>query len=228
VCDECDCHGRLSDWILGIPEDYQIAVTSIQDQLLRNNLAPIPWSLSVRNCHEIVSNYCPHFCLREPFRSRKHPQNLTSVPDEPSANVPSRFETQVFSFFSDQQEVSRYYLSRSQLFCSRSVGRESIRDPLFKLALAEVTRRWRLSSYFHDRDSACHGPMIPFFIPRRISTRAKRHAFWIPIWLSQTASRSAIGTSQTHYCVSEILKCLRRYHEIHYIPRAWYSEIEYV
>jgi len=55
--------------------------------------------LASRNCHEIMSKYCSHFCLREPFRSRKHPRNPTSMPDEPSANVPSSFETRVFFIF---------------------------------------------------------------------------------------------------------------------------------
>jgi len=67
-------------------------------------------------------------------------------------------------------------LSRSRLFRSRSVGREPLSRSAFRTCrkFAEATCRWRFSSYFRGHDSACHGPIVPFFILRRVSTACER------------------------------------------------------
>jgi len=100
----------------------------------------------------------------------------------PSANVPSSFETQIFFPFSRTKGKYRITISWRSVSLAFSIVSFSIRRPradsrsAFRTCrkFAEATCRWRFSSYFRGHDSACHGPIVPFFILRRVSTACER------------------------------------------------------
>lgn len=125
--------------------------------------------------------------LLEPFRLKKTSSKFNVGLERHSVNECHRrpmslwaSKLEFFSFSRTEGSIALLHaslggprLSRSRLFRSRSVGRESIRDPLLKTRRSDASMT--SFSYFHGRDSACHGPMIPFFIPRRVSTARERN-----------------------------------------------------
>lgn len=84
-----------------------------------------------------------------------------------------------------------------------------------------------LSSYFHGRDSACHGPVTLFFTSRRVSTARERNSihFGIPIGLSRTTLRGESDRYVYQTCFKratarEVPKCVAKDHETRCIPDA--------
>lgn len=154
------------------------------------------YTLKLSDYLQFLPELCQFLSPKKTFSK----SNCYLVHQSSSTNIVWSFEIPVFfPPFSRSKgsivllSLGDWSLTRSRLF--RSPIRRSVRDrPRSEICFSNLRlpkRRWRLSSYFHGRDSACHGPLIPFFISRRVSTARERNSihFGLPIWLSQSTLR---------------------------------------